>query len=64
MQAVQVWMARCFTANANANACNALVQVKGPSSSHYRTVIKHPTVHPKQVEHDDSLLKQICVFVE
>ncbi len=45
------------TANANAMQVNALC------SSHYQT-LTHLTVYRKQVEHDDSLLRQTWVFVE
>ncbi len=36
-----------------------LVQVNAFHNSHYQTVIKRSTVHPKQVEYDNSLLRQI-----
>ncbi len=41
-----------------------LAQVNAFRSSHYQTLIKHSTVHRKQVEYDDSLLWQIQVFVQ
>ncbi len=36
-----------------------LVQVNAIHSSHYQTPIKRSTVHPKQVEYDNSLLRWI-----
>ncbi len=39
-----------------------LAHVSAFNSSHYQTLIKHSTVHPKQVEYD-SLLGQIGVLV-
>ncbi len=41
-----------------------LVQVKGSISILYQTQIKHSTVHPQQVEYDNSLLRQSREFVE
>ncbi len=41
-----------------------LKQVNGSSSILYHTAIKHSTVHTMQVEYDDSLVRQICVFVK
>ncbi len=40
-----------------------LMQVNGTYSIQYQTPMKHSTAH-KQVEYVDSLLRQICVFVE
>ncbi len=40
-----------------------LVQVNAFRRSHYQTLIKHSTVHPKRVEYDDSLWRQIRVFI-
>ncbi len=41
----------------------ALAQINAFHNSHYKTWIKHSTVHLKQVEDDNSLLRQIQVFV-
>ncbi len=41
-----------------------LAQVKEPNSSRYQTPIKQSTVHPKQVDCDDSLLRWTQVFLE
>ncbi len=41
-----------------------LMQVMSSSSNLYQTLIKHSTVHPEQVEHDDSLLRWIQMFAE
>ncbi len=41
-----------------------LAQVNALRSSNYQTPIKPSTVHPEQVQHDDSLWRQIRVFVE
>ncbi len=41
-----------------------LGQVNALHSSHYQTLIKLFTVHRKLVEYDDSLLRQILVFLE
>ncbi len=40
-----------------------LAQVNTFLNSHYQTLIKYSTVHPKQVKYDDSLRRQIQVFV-
>ncbi len=34
-----------------------LMHVNRPSNSHYPTMIKHSTAHPKQVKYEDSLLR-------
>ncbi len=47
-------------ANANANASTSQCIPQQPLP----TPIKHFTVHPEQVEYDDSLLRQIWVFTE
>ncbi len=44
-------------ANANASASQCI------HDDHYQTWIKQSKVHPKQVEYDDSLVKQSQVFV-
>ncbi len=41
-----------------------LVQVNGSSNILYQTLNKHSTVHPKQVEYDESRLRLIYVFIE
>ncbi len=41
-----------------------LAQVNAFQNSHNQTWIKHSTAHWKQVEYDDSLLRQIQVFIE
>ncbi len=49
--------------NAVATPMLMLAQVNVFSDSHYQTLIKHSTVHPKQVEYDDNLLRRIWVCV-
>ncbi len=39
-----------------------LAKVNASRNSHHQTPIKHSTAYPKQVEYDDSVLKQIQVL--
>ncbi len=40
-----------------------LAHFNGFRNSHYESLIKHSTVHQKQVEYDDRLLRRIRMFV-
>ncbi len=40
-----------------------LAQINCIRSVLYQPLLKHSTVHPKQVEYDDNVLRQIGVFV-
>ncbi len=55
-------MAYRFAANANANSSASQWNQYQANSNHYQTPIKHSTVHPKQIQYNDSLLRWIQVF--
>ncbi len=58
----QTSLRQCKLANCKACDSGGYANANANASSHYQTPIKLSTVHQKQVEYDDSLLRQIWVF--